>query len=75
MVGEKIDKMKMQELQFLRSKRSKWEGHRRLKAGLNERRCMGVFRSIGADRLPPVSSTKSFDRRVVGHAYALGSRS
>ena len=58
MVGEKIEKMKMQELQFLRSKRSKWEGHRRLKVGLNERRCMGVFGVLGLTayhRFPPLN--------------------
>ena len=51
-------KMKMQELPFLRSKRSKWEGHRRLKVGLNEQRCMGVFGVLGLTayhRFPPLN--------------------
>ena len=51
-------KMKMQELQFVRSKESKWEGHRRLKVGLNERRCMGGFEVLGLTayhRFPPLN--------------------
>ena len=64
--GIKIPKVKMS--------RSKWEGHRRLNVGLNERRCTGVLGYL-ADRLPPISSTESIYRRVVGHTYALGSRS
>ena len=43
--------------------------------GVKRAEVHGGFWGIGADRLPPVSSTKSFDRRVVGHSYALGSRS
>ena len=33
----------MEELKFLKSKSSQWQRHRRLKVGLNERRCMGIF--------------------------------
>ena len=42
--------------------------------GVQRAEVHGGFWGIGADRLPPVSSTKSFDGRVVGHAYALGYR-
>ena len=48
MVVEKIETLKvlergkMEELKFLRSKKSKWEGHRGLKLGLHNRRCMGA---------------------------------
>ena len=37
----------------------KREGNRRLKAGLNERRCMGVFRLLGLvayHRFPPLNA-------------------
>ena len=63
MVGEKIEKMKMprrermEELKFLKYKRSKWEGHRRRKVGLYERRCTGVFGVLGLTayhRFPPL---------------------
>ena len=64
MVGEKIEKMKMprrermEELKFLKYKRSKWEGHRWLKVGLYERRCMGVLGVLGLTayhRFPPLN--------------------